>query len=182
MASIFDKISKQAGDIRRSGTWYRNAVSSLGAVTPSRAMKDGRLNARPAVGRLNLFFYDPKTKAKLPYYDTFPLVLPIGPAPKGMYGLNFHYLSPMVRFRLLQFLERYASNRKFDSTTRIDVDWGQIGKNSLVRATVKRYLWSNVRSNFLRINADDAPTAIYLPVQRFKKASAASVYARSRGV
>ena len=28
-------------------------------------------------GRLNLFFYDPKFKKKLPYYDTFPLVLPL---------------------------------------------------------------------------------------------------------
>ena len=32
MASIFDKISDKAGDTRKSSTWYRNAVSSLGCL------------------------------------------------------------------------------------------------------------------------------------------------------
>ena len=36
------------------------------------------------------------------------------------------------------------------------------------------------RQDFLRINADDAAIAIYLPVQRFKKAPEATVYADSR--
>ena len=180
MATIFSKISKQAGDIRRSGVWYRNAVSTLGNVTPGRAMRAGKINARPTVGRLNLFFYNPKTKEKLPYYDTFPLVLPIGPMPKGFLGINFHYLSPNIRFRLLQQLQRFASNTKFDSTTRLNINWGNVGRMSLIRPTVKRYLWGHVGSGFLRINLDDAPTAVYLPVQRFRKASAETVYARSR--
>ena len=39
-----------------------------------------------------MFVYDPKTKAKLPFYDTFPLVLPIDTFRGGFIGLNFHYL------------------------------------------------------------------------------------------
>ena len=39
--------------------------------------------------RLNMFFYDPKLKKKLPYYDTFPLVLPLENYSDGFLGLNF---------------------------------------------------------------------------------------------
>jgi hypothetical protein len=38
-----------------------------------RLMNQGKLIGRPSVGRLNMFFYDPKYKKTLPYYDTFPL-------------------------------------------------------------------------------------------------------------
>ena len=73
--SIFDKISNKTGGVRKSATWYRNAVASLGdRITARKLYNQGRINARPSLGRLNLFFYDPKTKEKLPYYDTFPLV------------------------------------------------------------------------------------------------------------
>ena len=68
------------------------------------------------------------------------------------------------------------------SSTRLNVNWGSVGRMSLIRPTVKRYLWGHVGSGFLRINLDDAPTAVYLPVQRFRKASAETVYARSRRI
>ena len=78
MPSIFDTISNQRGGQQKSATWYRNAVASIAdKVTARKLMNQGRILARPSAGRLNLFFYDPKTKAKLPYYDTFPLVLPL---------------------------------------------------------------------------------------------------------
>ena len=35
------------------------------------------------VGSMQMFFYDPKTKDTLPYYDRFPLVVVVGPAEKG---------------------------------------------------------------------------------------------------
>ena len=37
----------------------------------------------PFFGRLNMFFYDPKFKKTLPYYDSFPLVLPLENYPDG---------------------------------------------------------------------------------------------------
>ena len=45
------------------------------------------------IGRLNMFLYDPKYKDKLPYYDVFPLVLPIQRYSDGFLGINFHYLT-----------------------------------------------------------------------------------------
>ena len=141
MASIFDKISDKAGDVRKSSTWYRNAVSSLGdSVTARKLYNQGKINQRPSLGRLNLFFYDPKFKETLPYYDTFPLVLPLEGFRGGFLGMNFHYLSPTIRFRLLNQLQRFATNSKFDSTTRLDVSYSRVGGLARVKQTIKKYL------------------------------------------
>lgn len=183
MANIFSKISDKTGGVKKSSNWYRNAVASLAdTITARKLMNQGRVNQRPSGGRLNLFFYDPKTKNKLPYYDTFPLVLPLEAIKGGFMGINFHYLSPMIRFRLLNQLQRFASNSKFDSTTRLDVSYQRVSGLERVKPTIKKYLYSHVRSGFLRIDAQDSPTAVYLPVQQFHKRSASFVYGQSRGI
>ena len=107
MASIFDKISDKAGGVKKSSSWYRNAVASIAdTVTARKLYNQGKINQRPSGGRLNLFFYDPKFKEKLPYYDTFPLVLPFETIRGGFLGINFHYLAPVVRFSLLNIFSR----------------------------------------------------------------------------
>ena len=182
MASIFDKISKQTDGVKKSSTWYRNAVAEIAdKVTARKLYNQGRINQRPSQGRLNLFFYDPKFKETLPYYDTFPLVLPLQPIRGGFLGINFHYLSPVIRFRLLNQLQKFASNSKFDKTTRLDVSYARVGGFARVKPTIKKYLYNNVRSGFMRVDLQDAPTAVYLPVQQFKKRSAGYVYGQSRG-
>jgi hypothetical protein len=50
----------------------------------------------------------------------------------------------------------------------------------LIKPTIKKYLYSHVRSQFLRIDFDEAALAVYLPVQRFVKASESKVWADSR--
>ena len=125
-------------------------------------------------------FYDPKYKQTLPYYDTFPLVLPLESIPGGFSGLNFHYLPPLLRFRLLEQMQRYATNNKMDTTTRFDVSWSRVKNIPLARPTIKKYLYKHVRSSFLKIDLTQAAIAVYLPVQQFQKRSAASVYAASR--
>ena len=182
MASIFDKISKQTDGVKKSSTWYRNAVAEIAdKVTARKLYNQGRINQRPSQGRLNLFFYDPKFKETLPYYDTFPLVLPLEGFRGGFLGMNFHHLSPVIRFRLLNQLQRFATNSKFDSTTRLDVSYQRVGGLARVKSTIKKYLYRQVRSGFMRVDLQDAPTAVYLPVQQFKKRSASFVYGQSRG-
>jgi hypothetical protein len=143
-------------------------------------MSQGKLTGRPNIGLLNLFFYDPKYKKTLPYYDTFPLVLPLESIPGGFSGLNFHYLPPGLRFRLLDQMQRFASNNKMDKTTRLNVSYSGVKSIPLVKPTIKKYLYKHVRSSFLRIDLTQAAIAVYLPVQQFQKRSAASVYAASR--
>src|SRR6056300_1120010 len=114
MASILDPSVDKQGGIRKSASWYRSNVASLAdKVTARKLINQNKLIGRPSTGRLNLFFYDPKTKKKLPYYDTFPLVLPLEPIKGGFLGMNFHYLPPLLRFRLLQDVHgRFATKRE----------------------------------------------------------------------
>ena len=167
--SILDPLVDKAGGIRKTAAWYRNAVSSIADRTSARRlMGQGKLIGRPSIGRLNMFFYDPKYKKTLPYYDTFPLVLPLERIPGGFAGINFHYLRPGARFTLLQRLQRF-STRGGEVTSRNSFD---VSYNiSLVKNTIKKYLFNHVRSNFLRIDYDEAALAVYLPVAQFKKGS-----------
>ena len=115
---------------------------------------------------MNLFAYDPKFKQTLPYYDRFPLIFPIDFAKGGFYGINFHYLQPGARVNFLRQLSRFASDKNYDKKTRYNI--GELS-GRYYKKTIKHYLYSQVRSSFLNITADEMAIAIFLPVARFKK-------------
>ena len=92
MVGILDPIVRKQGDALKSQSWYRSQISNLtDKITAGRLLRSGKMNQKPSAGRLNMFIYDPKTKNRLPYYDVFPLVLPLEPIKGGFLGLNFHY-------------------------------------------------------------------------------------------
>ena len=145
-------------------------------------IRDGKRNNKPFYGKLNMFFYDPKHKKTLPYYDTFPLVLPLERYPDGFLGINMHYLPIPLRIKILDRLVDYSNNTKFDESTRLMVDYNKLKKVRLIRPTIHRYLSGHTKSQFRRIDADEFTIATLLPVQRFKKASESEVWKESRGM
>ena len=180
MVSILDPLVDKQGGIKKSANWYRSNVASIAdRVTARKLMNQGKLINRPSAGRLNMFFYDPKLKKRLPYYDTFPLVLPLETIKGGFMGMNFHYLPPLLRFRLLERMQRFADGG-LNEKTKIEAGYDDVKGIGLVRPTIKKYLYSHVRSQFLRIDFDEAALAVYLPVQQFKKAGTSRVYSDSR--
>ena len=103
---VFDSIKQAAGDKEKSLTWYRGKVKSLmDNVTKNKLMR-GKLFATPQPNGLNFFRYNPKLASILPYYDVFPLVLPIQSAKGGFLGINFHYLPIPLRMKLFETLEK----------------------------------------------------------------------------
>ena len=98
----------------------------------------------------------------------------------GFIGLNFHYLPYGARFAFLQQLQRYSSNAKFDQSTKIQASYNAIKGNKYTKASIKRYLYSHVRSQFLRVNVNEMALAAYLPVAQFQGATLGQVFARSR--
>ena len=105
--TYFDKISKQIKTGNEPYTWYRNRIKELGVPNTAELLRSGKLARRPHgldrgnIVNLNMFIYSPKFAKTLPYYDTFPLVMPLELAEGGFYGLNFHYLPYALRARLL---------------------------------------------------------------------------------
>ena len=178
---IFEPLKDLQGNKLKSASWYRNAVSLItDKSSPSELFASGKLLNRPIGGRMSLFFFDPIFKQRLPYYDTFPLVLPLEPMKGGFVGLNFHYLPYGARFAFLQQLQKYSSNAKFDQSTKIQATYDQVKSNKYVKASIKKYLYSQVRSNFLRIDVNEMALAAYLPVADFQGATLGQVFARSR--
>mgnify|MGYP003656080391 FL=1 len=164
----------------RSTDWYKDKIREFGKPGALDLIRDGKRKKSPFYGRLNMFFYDPKFKKTLPYYDSFPLVLPLEPYSDGFLGINLHYLPMKLRLQLLDRLVDYSNNTKFDESTILDVDYSKLKNVNLIKPTLKRYLAGRVKTDFRRIDADEFMVAALLPVQRFKKGSASEVYSDSR--
>jgi len=164
-------------------TWLRSKVKDL---TPSKTalMRDQeRLRNKSMIGRMYFYFYDPKTKDKLPYYDRFPLVIPIERYNDGFLGLNLHYIHPKQRLILLDKLSDTLTNDKYDETSRLRVSYPFLSSTSKIfEATpcIKRYLFSHIESRFLEITANEWDIAAMLPMESFVGAKTSRVYSDSR--
>ena len=180
VSKYIQSVVKAAKGRPRSTDWFRDKIKEFGQPGAMDLIRDGKQATTPFIGRLNMFFYDPKLKTKLPYYDTFPLVLPLERYPDGFLGINFHYLPINLRIRLLDRMVDFSNNTKFDESTTLDVDYTGVKGIRLVKPTLKRYLSGRVKTNFRRIDADEFTVATLLPVQRFRKASDQEVYRDSR--
>ena len=181
-SKFIQSVVKAAKGRPRSTDWYRDKIAEFGKPGAMDLIRDGKRDNEPFYGRLNMFFYDPKYKKTLPYYDTFPLVLPLENYPDGFLGINLHYLPMTLRLQLLDRLVDYSNNTKFDESTRLAVDYSKLKKINMIKPTLKRYLKGRVKTQFRRIDADEFTVAALLPVQRFKKASASEVYKDSRAM
>jgi len=182
---IKDSLAKEGLSIRtnQAREWLRSKVQTLKPSRQALLADRQRLKNNAIIGRMYFYFYDPKTKDKLPYYDRFPLVLPIEQYNDGFLGLNLHYIHPKQRMILLDKLSEYANNNKFDKTTKLRLSYDLLSKASKtyeVNACIKRYLFNHVESRFLEITADEWDIAALLPVSLFVGATANKVYAESR--
>ena len=164
----------------KSTEWYREKIKEFGTPTSLDLIRDGKRSTKPHFGRLNMFIYSPRDAKKLPYYDTFPLVLPLEQYNDGFLGINFHYLPIPLRMRLLDRIVDFSSNTQFDENTVLNVTYNKVKSIRLIRPTIHKYLAGYTRSQFRRIDADELTIATLLPVQRFKKASADAVWSDSR--
>ena len=163
--------------------WLRMKIKDL---KPTRAalLKDrDRLKEKSVIGKMYFYFYDPKTKEKMKYYDRFPLVIPIERYNDGFLGLNLHYIHPKYRMTMLDKLSATANNSSYDEKTKLRVSYQYLTAASKVfEATpcIKRYLFSQIESRFLEISADEWDIAALLPMESFVGASTSKVYADSQ--
>ena len=163
--------------------WLRMKIKDL---QPTRAalLKDrDRLKERSVIGNMYFYFYDPKTKEKMKYYDRFPLVIPIESYNDGFLGINLHYIHPKYRMTMLDKLSATANNSEYNEKTKLRISYQYLTAASKVfEATpcIKRYLFSHIQSRFLEITADEWDIAALLPMESFVGASTSKVYADSQ--
>jgi len=188
------KAGQTPARTRSARNWFRNLARQTTGIQPNTIIKTApkiQLTRVPQVGFMYHFFYDPKTKDDLPYYDRFPLVFPFKRGfvrqraiESGSFlGINLHYLPPQLRARLMDGLYTISTDKTFDENTRIRLSYNILNKASKFRffkPCVKKYLVSHVRSRFVKINADQWDTALFLPTERFVKKSKSYVQRQSR--
>ena len=189
MASLLERLDKESpAQLQRrskeSLTWFRNRVRRIRTNSEQfYKQSDLQKSRRFLEGRMYTFFYDPKTKDKLPYYDTFPCVMIVETYGSGFLGLNLHYLPPRIRIRFLEKLFEYTNNEEFDETTRIRITWNllsSVTKLRASRAAVKRYLYSHVEGSALLVEPKYWDIVSFLPTASFTGASMVDIYRDTR--
>ena len=123
------KTSTAGAKARAAGDWFREKAQQAGASARMRAVTPNQLLKRQPddnimLGKMFFYKYDPKFAKKLPYWDMYPLVFPFERAPGGFYGLNLHYIPPRERAVLMDQLNKYANNDRYDKTTRLELTYG----------------------------------------------------------
>ena len=193
MADLLDKLTDtiRSGSIgkatKRSARWFQDKIKGLkgglrnrfSSTNPDKFYRESDNKIQPAVmakraslGDLFCYHYDPKHKMTLPYYDMFPMIMLIGVESDTFLGLNFHYLAPKLRAILLDRVNKKVSGGA--------INWKKISKVPYVEPAVKRYRFDHISKKVIQIEKEEEEISIFLPLERFRKASKSQVWADSR--
>ncbi len=176
------------GRARRSAQWFQEKLRGLkgeaknrfSSTNPDKFYRESEnkiaplgLKRRAELGDLFCYHYDPKYKKTLPYYDMFPLIMLIGADQDTFLGCNFHYLNPRFRAILLDKLTAKVGEGM--------PNWTKLSKIREIAPTVKRYRYDHVDKKVIQIEDNEREMAIFLPLERFRKASKSAVWSQSKG-
>jgi hypothetical protein len=190
MASKLTELAKRKTKLdleflsRESAAWFQNEIKKL--KSPAELAKQivnekGRKGSFE-VGGLYHFFYDPLLKKKLPYYDAFPLVIPLSRGSDGFTGLNLHYLPPLTRALFLDKLIDFDIQTNTDEQKRLRVTYDILSATRNLKEfkpCIKYYLNSQIKSKIVPIKTSEWETALFLPTAMFVGASASKVHSES---
>ena len=172
---------------QQSREWFRTKVEKMKNINRNTLMKEDPilLKNRQVMGSMYMFFYDPKHKETLPYYDSFPLVIVLKPAAGGFLGLNLHYLPPVLRAKFLDGLLDLTNNKHYDESTKFNLTYKMMesaSKFKYFKPCIKHYLSDHIRSRLAMVQAPEWEIATFLPTADFQKATTRQVYKDSRAM
>lgn len=194
--TLLAKLTKAARDKKfqrfseDSYKWFQTRVKFLGnakswaaILADSAATGNIKTVGTIEIGKMYAFMYLAKWRDELPYWDAFPLIFVVGPAPKGFYGINLHYLPNTLRARLMDKLLDISNNKRYDKTTKLQLSYQLLKATeslSEFKPCFKHYLNEQVQTSMMEIPANKWETVLFLPFQKFMKASSAKVWRESK--
>lgn len=189
--SYIDRLQSQAykagveKNTEESLNWFKRQLAGVKSFNRQNLIKDENLKnrTRPLPGRMFMYFYDPKHKKTLPYYDRFPLIFMVEKAKGGFYGLNLHYLPHKQRALFFDRLTDYSTNKKYDITTRLRLSYNLLkgaSKLKMFSPCFKHYLSEHVRSRMVEVPASEWESVLFMPTENFKKKNKNQVWSDSR--
>ena len=191
MASKLTSITQQKNAAqlqmlsRDSYQWFLTKIKELrnpSSIPRGIATETFRQNKRFILGGLYHFYYDPKGKDDLPYYDRFPLVLALEKYGDGFLGLNLHYLPIKYRVAFLDKLLDYAVWNDENEIKRLRVTYDILQASRRFKEfkpCIKRYLHGHIKSKILTVQPEEWETAVFLPTHLFKGAKPTEVWQES---
>lgn len=183
---LFDKWEQEAfragipARTKQSMDWFKSKVGGIN-VSRKGLIAQGPQRSRRIMGAMMMFTYDPKLKKTLPFYDRFPLCIPVQKAKGGFHGLNLHYLHPNIRAQFLDALYDTRTNDKFDLSTKMQLEYQLLKGSSQLRffkPCFKHYLTRHIQGQFLLVEPQDWEIAIFLPTESFRKQGKTSVWSQ----
>jgi len=206
MKSLLEKLDSESPKelerrSRESLEWFRKNTRRL-RITSERFYKQSDL---PRVnkyidGRFYTYFYNPEYAAKLPYYDRFPCVLIIERYQNGFLGLNFHYIPPRMRVKLLFELFEFAIYEEKDEKEIDDQELKGLGVDSFdanrirmnyrlltaitklrfFKPCLKRYRYDKIFGRALEVIPKYWDIMAMLPTAQWEKTTSSTVYRDAR--
>ena len=168
-----------------SREWFKDEVKNYKNINRRNLLKDPALErkGKTRIGSMYMYFYDPKHRDTLPYYDAFPLVIMVEPVKGGFYGINLHYLPPAFRAILFDGIIDLTNNKKYDESTRFKLRYDLLKSASKLRyfkPCYKRYLYSQIEGRVALVDPTAWEMALFLPTEQFRKTRKNTVWKDSR--
>lgn len=158
---------EDAEDQKKGIKWFWDLIGQSGKNFNQRAYQPTK---DPFIGGLFAFSYDPKHKETLPLYDTFPLVMPFNILDDGFMGINWHYMKPPIRRKVLSYLMVYKEKKSTREYVRISYNLIQSSLHSKeFEPAIKRYLTSHIRSRLIKVDSSEWKHVAALPLAQWKK-------------
>ena len=177
-----------------SKKWFKKKLKSINksSINRNKILRDGldpeypysHETMTPYPGKMYMFFYDPKTKETMEYYDRFPLIILVDTFSGGFEGLNLHYLDVETRQKFFYGgLLKNVSDKRFDESTRFKVTYDKLRSARSLKAfkpCFKKYLTKQVRGSIVLVPSDEWELAVHLPTSYFAKKDKGYVYEESK--
>ena len=172
-------------EVKRSAQWFQDKIKGLKGEVKNRfsstnaakfyreseKINDAVFKRRVSLGDLFCYYYNPKYRKTLPYYDMFPMIMLLSAEKETFLGINFHYLRPKWRAILLDRVTAKIGGGL--------PKWRKIRNIKQIAPTIKRYRFDHIMRKVIPIEEDEQEIAIFLPTERFKKAGKTKVWSES---
>ena len=173
-------------EVKRSAKWFREKITGLegelrnrfSATNAARFYREAEVRTTPQIlhkrvqlGELFCYYYLPKYRTTLPYYDMFPMIMLLKAEKETFLGINFHYLRPKWRAILL--------DRVTAKIGECLPKWNKLRQIRQIAPTIKRYRFDHIMRKVIPIEEDEQEIAIFLPTERFRKSAKAKVWSES---
>jgi len=169
--------------------WYRRYISTRYKNINRHNIRNSpnvRQVVRPIRGSMYTFRYVPKGRDTLPYYDSWPLIIPFKRFSGGkIHAFNLHYMPPKLRLKTLIHLSplilssEFAEDRQtggqenpdyFDDNF-LNIRWFHTDRGFLraLKKCTRTYLKSHIKGKLIEFPTQTWPVVVFLPIARWRK-------------